>query len=102
MPRVFIRDEYNQYTVEFPNDDHISISRQKLEKFFRNLEWNFRARQDQRRPGQGVFQLNIDGDNYTSLRNLCGLQGGYLRRSVKKSSRKFKKSARRNNYARNI
>lgn len=100
MPRVFIRDEYNQYTVEFPNDDHISISRQKLEKFFRNLEWNFRARMATRR--EGVFQLNIDGDNYTSLRNLCGLQGGYLRRSVKKSSRKFKKSARRNNYARNI
>ena len=102
MPRVFIRDEYNQYTIEFPNNEHISISRQRLEKFFRNLEWNFRARQDQRRPGQGVFQLNIDGDNYTSIRNLCGLQGGYLRRSVKKSSRKFKKSARRNNYARNI
>jgi len=101
MPRVNIRDEYNQYTVEFP-DEHRVISRQRLEKFFRNLEWNFRARQDQRRPGQGVLQVMIDGENYTAFRNLCGLQGGYLRRSVKKSSRKFKKSARRNNYARNI
>ena len=102
MPRVFIRDEYNQYTVEFPNNEERTVQRIPLERFFRNLGLNFRARTDGKRQGQGVLQVMIEGDNYTSLRNLCGLQGGYRRRSVKKSSRKFKKSARRNNYARNI
>ena len=95
MPRVFIRDEYNQYTVEFPNKVERTIQRIPLEKFFRNADINFRYRMSNR---EGVFQVNLNDDIYTSLRNLCGLYGGYRSSLVKKTSRKFKKSSRRNNY----
>ena len=96
MTNILISDEYNMYTIEFPNNEHINISRQKLEKFFRIREWNFKAVEHRKRPG--VFRVSLDEDDYTQLRNLCNLSGGYRRSLVKKTSRKFKKSSRRNNY----